>query len=121
MSDHVRKKVVPLRWKPLASLALVLVSLYIVIIVLRNFNLILSYKNDRVNMVFYGRKTTLLSISKTEDVHYVVIPDNDIYILVPGGYQYYRIGALGRLSKIEKDPDIIHRAFSSLVSADIDY
>ncbi len=41
-------------------------------------------------------------------------------VLVPGGYQYYRVGALGKLAMLEKDPRLIQKAFSASMSTFID-
>jgi hypothetical protein len=46
---------------------------------------------------------------------------NDWKILVPGGYGYYKVGALGKLAQLEKDIDLIPRAFSSVYSSKMDY
>lgn len=82
---------------------------------------ILFSPQDRLNLVFYSDKTHFLSLSRSQSVHYTLAFDNEIEVAVPGGYGRYRIGALGRLSDIDKKPVIIQKAFSSATSSYVDY
>lgn len=81
---------------------------------------IFSPKN-RINIVFYNDQTRFLSFSRVSPVNYTLTFDNELKILVPGGYGRYRIGALGRLSDIDKKPEIIQRGLSSATSSYVDY
>ncbi len=76
---------------------------------------------DRINVVFYGEKTALYSWGKTNGVNYFLPMYSDLKILVPGGYGYYRVGALGKLISLEKKPELLTRAFSSTVSNFVNY
>ncbi len=76
---------------------------------------------DRINIVFYGQNTALYSLGKTDNVNYFMPVYPDLKILVPGGYGYYRIGALGKLVSLEKKPDLLKRTFSSISSSLVNY
>lgn len=74
-------------------------------------------KRDRINIVFYGNETRFYSIDSLGDVNYVMHINPNLKVLVPGGYGYYRVGALGKLAFLEKKSDIIQKTFSSLTSS----
>lgn len=78
-------------------------------------------KKDRINIVFYSDKPVFMSVGISDDIHYNSTLQNDWKILVPGGYGYYKVGALGKLSQLEKDVDLVSRAFSSVYSSKMDY
>jgi len=74
---------------------------------------------DRINVVFYGESTRFFSLSKA-DVSYLLKFPTEIEVLVPGGYGNYRIGALGKLVSLEKNPEILKKTFSSTTSSLVD-
>jgi len=74
---------------------------------------------DRVNMVFYGRISVFYSFGQ-DNVNYVVPFSSQIEFLVPGGYGYYKVGALGKLVSLERKPDLFRRAFSVNTSSFVD-
>lgn len=78
-------------------------------------------KKDRINIAFYSDKPVFMSIGISDDIHYNSTLQNDWKILVPGGYGYYKVGALGKLSQLEKEVDLVSRAFSSAYSSKMDY
>jgi hypothetical protein len=63
----------------------------------------------------------LISFGLTDNVNYIVSFDHNDKVSVPGGYGRYRVGALGKLAQIEKDPGLIARTFSSMASTYVDY
>lgn len=71
------------------------------------------HKKDRLNLVFYGSKTRIISIGLDDGVNYYIPLSNDLKVLIPGGYGYYRVGGLGKLVELEKKPDIFKKTFSA--------
>lgn len=76
---------------------------------------------DRVNIIFYNSKPLFLSFGLTDKVNYIMSPQHDLIVQVPGGYGQYPAGSVGRLSDIEKKPELIQRAISSSISGYTDY
>ncbi len=77
-------------------------------------------KRDRLNIVFYGEETAFYSFGFQDGVNYFISYPADIKIFVPGGFGYYRLGALGKLVSLEKNPDIFKKAFSNTSGSFID-
>jgi len=69
-------------------------------------------KKERINIVFYGKNTTVYSLGLGDEITYLIRYNPNLRFLVPGGYGYYRIGALGKLVFLEKKPEILKKAFS---------
>lgn len=67
---------------------------------------------DRFQIVVYGSDSRVYSIDTHGDSHYIIHFAPDEKIGVPGGYGFYRVGALGKLVSLEKDPNILAKAFS---------
>jgi len=70
-------------------------------------------KKERVNLVFYGPKTVVYSLSLNNDLTYLIYYPVNLSLLVPGGYGFYRVGALGKLIFLEKKPDLFKKVFSA--------
>lgn len=68
---------------------------------------------DRINLFVYDDHARYYSLSQTGSVDYMVEFNPDTEVIVPGGYNYYRFGALGWLVNQEKKPDIIKKTSSS--------
>ncbi len=71
---------------------------------------------DRLNLIFYSQTPYVLSLGYKDNINYLVSFYPDLKVLVPGGYGYYRVGAIGKLISLEKDPQILKRTFSSATS-----
>lgn len=71
---------------------------------------------ERINIVFYSQRPVFYSFSN-EGPQYYLFFDPKIKIQVPGGYGFYRIGALGKLIELEKRPDLYQKTFSLAVSS----
>lgn len=78
-------------------------------------------KKDRINILFYGQTASLYSISLSDNIDYVINFYPDLKVLVPGGYQYYRVGALGKLVNLEHKKGILPKTFSSASSSIVDF
>lgn len=76
---------------------------------------------ERINLVFYGNNTNFFSLNNKDGLHYVISFYPDLQLPVPGGYGYYRVGALGKLANLEKKPDILKRTFSLATSTFVDF
>lgn len=98
------------------------VLLYVGFIALRALHTSAVFaRHDRINIAFYGDEATILSFGLTDNVNYIVSLSHEQKIMIPGGYNQYPMGSLGKLVEIEKDPDILQRAFSSMISAYVNY
>lgn len=80
-----------------------------------------AINKDVINIVIYGDETILYSVGKSDSVNYIIPFYSDLKFNIPGGYGYYRIGALGKLVEFEKDQSIIKKAFSYSTSNFINY
>lgn len=78
-------------------------------------------RHDRINVAFFGEEATILSFGLTDNVNYIISLSHEQKIVIPGGYNQYPLGSLGKLVELEKDPRILQRAFSSMTSAYVDY
>lgn len=68
---------------------------------------------ERINFVVLERSPIFYSLDTRSGVDYVVPFVPDLKVTVPGGYGDYRFGALRKLISLEKNPDILRRAFSA--------
>lgn len=76
---------------------------------------------ERINLVFHGNNTNFFSLNNKNGLHYAISFYPDLQLPVPGGYDYYRVGALGKLANLEKKPDILKRTFSLATSTFVDF
>lgn len=76
---------------------------------------------DRLQVLFYGQDSRIYSIDTTGNNHYIIHFAPDERIGVPGGYGYYRVGALGKLVSLEHKPAVFARAFSVASSSFVTY
>lgn len=74
---------------------------------------------DKINVIFYGEKTRFYSLDR-KNVNYLLTFSNSLKVIVPGGYNQYIIGAIGKLASLEKKPDIFKRTFSAATSTFVD-
>ncbi|MCX6731092.1 MAG: hypothetical protein NTZ55_04540 [Candidatus Roizmanbacteria bacterium] len=96
--------------------------LVILVILLRLlFTSAFFVKEDRINILFYSSEPIYYSLERGGEVHYVTTFNADSRTEVPGGYGVYRMGALGKLITLEKNPAILKRTFSRITGSMIDY
>ncbi|MBI3366415.1 hypothetical protein HY041_02190 [Candidatus Roizmanbacteria bacterium] len=76
-------------------------------------------KQDRIDVVFYGSHTRFYSLGLGDVSYRFSVPSN-LEVEVPGGYGYYRIGALGKLISLEKKHDLYKKTFSTVSSSFVD-
>lgn len=74
---------------------------------------------DKINVIFYGPTTKFYSLDR-KNTNYLLVFPNSTKVLVPGGYDRYRIGAIGKLASLEKKPEIIRKTFSVATSTMVD-
>lgn len=98
---------------------MVCVVVYSAWVGLRSFGA--SYTPDRMNVVIYDEVPVLVFLGLSDKVNYVITFSHDDKVYVPGGYGRYRVGALGKLAHLQKDEDLVSRAFSSMISARVDH
>lgn len=78
-------------------------------------------EKDRINIVFYGNKTTYYSLGIHTEGDYTIPFSSDVKMPIPGGYGDYRVGALGKLVSLEKKPVLIQNTFSLATYSFVDY
>ncbi|PIY70405.1 hypothetical protein COY89_01175 [Candidatus Roizmanbacteria bacterium CG_4_10_14_0_8_um_filter_36_36] len=78
-------------------------------------------KKDRLNILFYNQKTAFYSFGFADGVNYFIPFPADIKVLIPGGFGYYRLGALGKLVELEKKPLLYQKSFSAITSSFLDF
>jgi len=70
-------------------------------------------KKERINILFYGKKTVIFSLGLKNNLTYLIVYPANLYLEVPGGYGFYRLGGIGKLVALEKKPEIFKKTFSS--------
>lgn len=92
------------------------------VVILRSmFTSAFFIKEDRINVLFYSSTPVYFSFEKGGEVHYITTFNADSRTAVPGGYGVYRMGALGKLVTLEKNPDLLKKTFSRITGSMIDY
>lgn len=76
---------------------------------------------DRVNIVVYGEYPMFYSFGVKEAGNYAIPFYPDLKTQIPGGYGYYRIGAIGKMVKLEKKPELLQKTFSAITSSFVSY
>lgn len=100
--------------KGLKTLVLcVILFLILVVFILQFYKSLFFQKPERINLLFFNQNPTLISLSTIGESNYYINLYPDLKLNVPGGYGDYRIGALIKLSQIEKDNELINRAIGS--------
>lgn len=91
--------------------------IFIIYLIIKEFRQsILLKTRERVNLIFYSSAPIFFSFSKS-GLNYYLEFNPKLKAYIPGGYGYYRIGALGKLVSLEKKPEIYKRTFSILTSS----
>jgi len=96
---------------------LMLITIYIVISITKS---LIVNKPDRINILKYDNNATIYSLGISDESNYLTSFNPDMKILIPGGYGYYRIGALGKLVKLEKNDMLLQKTLSYATSIYID-
>ena len=108
--------------KSFLKIGILLCILVLSIIVIRQLMTSAFFINeDRINILIYSSEPIYYSIEKGGEVHYVTTFNADSRTAVPGGYGIYRMGALGKLIALEKNPELLQRTFSRITGSMIDF
>lgn len=97
------------------------VAVFMVVVLRQLFTSAFFVKQDRINLLVYSSEPIYFSLEKGGEVHYVTTFNADSRTAVPGGYETYRLGALGKLIILEKNPELLKRTFSRITGSMIDY
>lgn len=117
-----RKRVVPFHHRLIYTGAILALVLYACSWVYREVSQSLFFtKKDRINIVVYQEYPTFYSFGLGEVGNYALTFYPDLRAEVPGGYGFYRLGALGKLVSLENDPEIYTRTFSGITTTFIDF
>ncbi len=110
------------RKKILYFLAVLIIVGYFVIKIGIDFSRSLFVQQpDRVNFVIYGEKPVFYSFGIKDVGNYAIPFYADLKTQIPGGYGYYRIGALGKLAKLDNKPELLTKTFSNVTSTFVTY
>jgi len=77
--------------------------------------------NDRINILFYSQIPVYFSFDKNAEVHYATSFQSEGRVAIPGGYGEYRLGGIGKLVMIEKNPDLLNKSFSRITGSMLNY
>jgi hypothetical protein len=109
------------------SIRRVRMALFFVVIILFGGVFVRGIRNslffttkERVNILIYGEHPTYYSIDTKGSLHYAIPYYPDLQLQIPGGYGHYRIGALGKLVRLESRPHLLRNAFSIATSSFVD-
>lgn len=83
-------------------------------------NSVLVHTSDRVTVAVYGETTTVYSFGIEDGITYAFVFPPDLRLTIPGGYGEYRTGAVGKLTALENNPDIIRRTFALATASFVD-
>lgn len=78
-------------------------------------------RNGRVNVVFYGQYPRYYSLGLNDNTNFSIDFFPDLTVMIPGGYGFYRVGALGKLANLEKKTDLYKKTFSFNTASFVDY
>lgn len=76
-------------------------------------------RRDKINVVFYGEKVRFYSLDK-KNINYSLTFSNLAKVIVPGGYGEYKVGSIGKLANLEKNPNLIRKTISVATSTLVD-
>jgi len=92
------------------------------IIIVNELRKSLFFRNpERINILIYNKYPTVYSLGLKDKINYKINFYPDLKIEIPGGYGLYRVGAIGKLVKLEKKPDIFKKTFSLVTFSFVDY
>lgn len=96
--------------------------LYLLFILIRSFSQSLFFNSkDRINIIVYGQNVAYYSLAIQESRDYVVYFPPEMKVQVPGGYESYRVGSIGKLIKLDNNPDLYRKTFSLATSSFVNY
>jgi len=78
-------------------------------------------KKERINVVSSEEQIGIYSLGLSDNVNYFTTLYPDLEATIPGGYGYYRLGALPKLANLEKKQDLFKKTYSMLTSSFIDF
>lgn len=76
---------------------------------------------NRMNVLFYSEVPVYFSLERNGEVHYATSFQAEGRVSVPGGYGIYRLGAIGKLVFLEKNPELLNRSFSRITGSMLNY
>jgi len=103
------------------SIYLLITTILLVVITVQVYSSLIFKRPDRINLFILDERPTFLSVSTTGESNYILNLYSDLKIKVPGGFGFYRVGALNKLVDLEKDPSIFKRALSGTTLTFTDY
>lgn len=117
----MRKQIIHKTYRKLKYFFLLLLVIISIFVYLNLKTSLFFTVKERVNVVVYGQQALYYSLGLKDNLHYVIPYYSDLQIQVPGGYGFYRVGALGKLITLEKKPDLYKKAFSAASTSFTDY
>jgi len=103
---------------PILLILIVLLSLFIY----KEYSQSILGKNqERINLVIYDQYPIFYSLGVKDRINYLIQFYPDFKIVVPGGYDQYRVGALAKLVELEKNSQIFKKGFSGFSLSFVDF
>ena len=99
----------------------VLLSLLLIFISINLYNSVIFKRHDRINLLIFEQNPVFLSLSTIGEANYILYLYPDLKLNIPGGFGYYRVGALSKLATLEKNPEIFNRAISGSTHLFLDF
>lgn len=122
MKPTIRKKKLGEKsTKTIVKLVFLSFLIIFIITIIRIINgSIFFQKKSHIQLVVYGKHTSFFSFGSRDGINYGLYVSPDDLVDVPGGYGVYRVGALGKLIKLEKDTKLLLKTFSATTGSFVD-
>jgi len=106
----------------LFKVILIVIFVYIIFLISRDLYASAFFqKKDRINLVISQDQIAVYSLGLSDKVNYFIPFYPDLDVIVPGGYGYYRLGALAKLVSLEKNPDLFRKSYTLITSSFVDF
>lgn len=119
MNHKIKNQRANIKISPLL-IFLILFILVILVVYSQVHTSIFWQGKDRINVLIYDERPWVFSLDMRSSIQTQVNFSADKKVIVPGGYGEYRIGALGKLSYLEKKPVMLRNTFALNTHAFID-
>src|SRR3989338_2216276 len=108
--------------KYLLSSILIVITFYVFYLIGKDlYSSAFFQRKDRINLVINQDQIAVYSLGLEDRVNYFIPFYPDLNVIIPGGYGYYRLGALAKLVSLEKNPDLLRKTYSLMTPGFVDF
>src|SRR3989338_115708 len=108
--------------KYLLSSILIVITFYVFYLIGKDlYSSAFFQRKDRINLVISQDQIAVYSLGLVDRVNYFIPFYPDLDVIIPGGYGFYRLGALAKLVSLEKNPDLFRKTYSMITSSFVDF